>query len=101
MAERARTLDATFRSQWLWDWTMGSSVARAGELGRPVVLVVGMFHVEREGGTVQAVRALRPGARVVSVVFVDEAPNGRPAAGRADFVVSVGQREPEKERNKR
>jgi uncharacterized iron-regulated protein len=92
MAERRRTLDATFRSQWLWDWTMATSVARAMPLGRPVVLVVGRFHVESDGGTLQAVRAQRPDARVVRVVFSD-APGLSPDApppGEHEYRVRLG-----------
>lgn len=91
-AKKAR-LDATFRSQSLWDWTMADSVASAMSSGAPVVLVVGRFHVDHEGGLVQALRALRPGARVVVLSYID-AP--APAAladadrGRADFVAYVG-----------
>ena len=77
-AKRRATLDATFRSQWLWDWTMGSSVSRALETGRPVVLVVGVFHVEHQGGTVQAIRALVPGTRVVCVSFVEQSAPAEP-----------------------
>lgn len=86
MAERARTLDATFRSQWLWDWTMGASVARAKGPWlppRPVVLVVGVFHVEHMGGTAQVVRTLRPDARVLTVVFADQDPPATPTPGTA------------------
>ncbi len=93
MAERSTALDATFRSQWMWDWTMAQSVARARALGSPVVLVVGRFHVERDGGTVQAVRAQSPDVRTLVVTFVDE-PAGammpESDRGRGDFVVFVG-----------
>lgn len=82
-AERRASLDATFRSQWLWDSTMGTSVARALDLGRPVVLVVGVFHVEHTGGTAQVIRTLRPDARVLTVVFADQDPPATPAARAA------------------
>lgn len=94
MAERVKTLDATFRSQWMWDWTMGESVARAQKFGTPVVLVVGRFHVDHDGGTVQAVRAHAPGVRAVVVSFVDAMPPvdgiGEKERARGDFVVFVG-----------
>lgn len=94
MAERVKTLDASFRSQWMWDWTMGESVARAQKFGTPVVLVVGRFHVDHDGGTVQAVRSHAPGVRTVVVSFVDAAvPTegiGETERARGDFVVFVG-----------
>lgn len=94
-AERRASLDATFRSQSMWDWTMAESVARGLERGRPVLLVVGRFHVDHDGGLAQALRAQRPGIRVLTVSFVDQdAPEGgglHPKdARRGDFVVYVG-----------
>lgn len=86
-------IDAMFRSQSMWDWTMADSVARSLEAGnRPVVLVVGRFHVDFDGGTVQALRTLRPGASLVSVSFVDQwSPRLRSEdRGRATYVVYVG-----------
>ena len=93
-AGRERQLDASFRSQQTWDWTMGESVARAS--GAPVVLVVGRFHVDHNGGTLQAVRALRPGARVLTISFADREPAPGPSLheddrNRADFIVYVGE----------
>lgn len=84
-------LEATFRSQVLWDWTMGQSVANALNLGRPVVLVVGRFHVDHDGGTVQAVRTLAPMASVLTVTFQDQEVPAKPQSdGPADFVFYVG-----------
>lgn len=93
-AEEARArLDASFRSQSLWDWTMAETVSRAMEAGhRPTVLVVGRFHVDHGGGLVQALKALSPGARVVVVSYVDgDEPADRSAdRDRGDFVIYVG-----------
>ncbi|MEX2219115.1 MAG: ChaN family lipoprotein [Phycisphaerales bacterium] len=94
--ERAR-LDAMFRSQSLWDWTMAESIARAAADCRPVVHVVGRFHSDFGGGLVQALERLRPGVRVVTVSVVDEWSGSlrEEDRGRADFVVYVGpSREP-------
>lgn len=100
-AVKAR-VDAMFRSQSVWDWTMGESVARALAAGRrPVVLVVGRFHIDRhagangeEGGTTLALRAMSPGARVMTITFIDAWPEGGVIQGedkgRADVVVYVG-----------
>lgn len=93
--ERAAAIDAMFRAQSVWDWTMADSVARAVAAGdAPVVLVVGRFHSDFDGGLVQALRTLRPGVSIVTISFVDSAP-GQPVRdedrGRAGFVVYVGE----------
>ncbi len=94
-ADRRVALDATFRSQSMWDWTMAESVARGLDRGRPVLLVVGRFHVDHDGGLTQALRSQRPDARILTVTFVDrDAPQAgglhREDAGRGDFIVYVG-----------
>lgn len=97
-AKEATRLDAAFRSQSLWDWTMADSVNRALEGGgRPVMLVVGRFHVDNEGGTLLALRSMHPGVRTVTVSFVNEWGTGlgEDDKGRADFVVYVGPSEEE------
>jgi uncharacterized iron-regulated protein len=100
-AEHKARLDATFRSQSMWDWTMAQSVASAVAGGhKPTVLVVGRFHCDSDGGLVLALRKLRPGVRAVVVSFVDEAAPVSAAGeagrlrdedrARGDFVVYVG-----------
>lgn len=96
----ARRLDAVFRSQFLWDWTMADSVANAiADRGNPVVLVVGRFHIDHDGGTVLALRRLVPGVRIVTVSFDDSTmvPAASDMHGRADFVVGVGPNGPSRE----
>jgi uncharacterized iron-regulated protein len=88
-------IEAMLRSQSVWDATMADSVARGIDAGgKPVVLVVGGFHVGFDGGLVQALRREKPGARVVTVAMVGEwAPAsgvGDGDRGRADYVVYVG-----------
>lgn len=86
-----KMLDGFFRSQSLWDATMAASIDRAlGEGHRPVVHLVGRFHVQHDGGTVQLLRARRPGAKVVTVVVVDAWDQRAEDAGKADFVVYAG-----------
>lgn len=88
-------LDAVFRSQSLWDWTMAESVATAIGRGRaPVFLVIGRFHTDFYGGTPIALRLLRPGVRITTVSFVDAPSNvlRDEDRGRADFVIYVGGR---------
>jgi uncharacterized iron-regulated protein len=87
-------VDSSFRSQNLWDATMADSVARAlDEGGRPVVLVVGRFHVEFEGGTVQRLRAAAPDASVLTLAFLDENAEAlrEEDEGVADVVIYIGE----------
>lgn len=91
--QKKEAKDGMFRSQSLWDWTMAESIARALAAGStPVVQVVGRFHIEHEGGLVMALEKLRPGARIVTIAFVDEvpAPVTDETSGRADYVAQVG-----------
>ena len=91
--EQAR-LARVFRSQQMWDWTMAESVFLALERDEaPVVQVIGRFHSDFRGGTVQALERLRPGTRALVVSYVTEdAPAALPAddVGRGDFVLYVG-----------
>ena len=51
---------------------MGASAAQALERGSPkVVLCAGCFHIERDGGTVLQLEALRPSARVLTITVID------------------------------
>lgn len=94
-ADATRNAEAMFRSQSLWDWTMADSVASAlgAGLPRPVVLIVGEFHVANDGGLVQALRQLRPGVRITTVSCVPKsgAEFANEHKGRADFVVHIGE----------
>ncbi len=91
--EQAARLESVFRSQSLWDWTMADSIRKGLERGiAPLVHVVGRFHVDHQGGTVQAVRILRPDARIFVVSFVDEQAEAleEDDRGRGDAVIYVG-----------
>ncbi|MBM4109508.1 MAG: ChaN family lipoprotein [Phycisphaerae bacterium] len=90
---RQKQAEEMFRSQSVWDWTMAQSVVDALDAGAvPVLHVVGRFHSDFDGGLVQAVRLLRPGARVVTVSFVAEWSDALrdDDRERADFVVYAG-----------
>jgi uncharacterized iron-regulated protein len=92
-AERKQRLDNGFRSQSLWDWTMADSIATAlGSGNTPVCHVVGRFHGDFRGGLVQALEKLRPGAKIVTVSFVDEWSDTLrdDDKDRADYVIYVG-----------
>lgn len=92
-AEDRERLDASFRSQSLWDWTMADTVSNAMAADNyPVFLVIGRFHVQHEGGTVQALQKLAPSSRRVVVLYLDAtAPSLREEdRNAADFAVYVG-----------
>lgn len=92
-AKQRDNIDSMLRSQSVWDWTMAESVARAIATGsRPVLLIVGRFHVDHDGGLVQALRALRPGTRIVTITNIDAWSTTLRDDDRdaADFVVYVG-----------
>lgn len=88
---RAR-VEAAFRSQSLWDWTMAESIVRGLELGRPVVHIVGRFHSDFDGGLVEALRKLRPGTNAVTISTVDAWSDALrdEDRGRGGFVVYIG-----------
>jgi uncharacterized iron-regulated protein len=82
-----------YRSQNVWDATMADSVVGAMDSGSyPVVLVIGQFHTDFEGGTTARVRQLRPGARVmtVSVQPVWSLELREEDRDRADAVIYIG-----------
>ena len=87
------TLEGFYRAQNVWDATMAGSIVRALAGGsRPVVQVVGSFHVDGEGGLYQRVRAAQPSAKVwrLSVVAEEAAALRAEDRGRADVVAYVG-----------
>ncbi len=86
-------IESLFRAQCLWDATMATSVVQTLASGhRPVFLVVGSFHVNENGGTLQMLRAQRAGLRslVISVVAEDAQSLAPGHALLADFVAYVG-----------
>ena len=96
-AEDMARVEAGFRSQSLWDWTMAESVSREfGRGRRPVVHVVGQFHIAREGGLLLALREMAPAARVLTIAVVDAESSSlrEEDRGVADVVVYVGGRGP-------
>lgn len=84
---------AIFRSQMTWDATMAESVAGAVRRGhRPVVLLIGQFHSDFEGGTVLELRRRFPGVRIFTVSLQPGRGEGLEAAdeNRADAVIDTG-----------
>ena len=86
-------LRGSFRAQSLWDGTMAATVARALSRGhQPVFLVVGQYHCDHDGGTLQVLRHLRPDAEIVvasvAPTWSDELLEED--LGRADVILYVG-----------
>ena len=64
-----------FRSQQVWDATMAQSVVNADPtLSKKVVLLVGQFHVEYNGGLVQEIKKRNPDLSIVVVSIQREIP---------------------------
>lgn len=88
-------VDAMYRAQNVWDATMAETVHRAWREGaNPVVLVVGRFHVEFEGGLARRLLALAPppSTLTIAVVAADAHELAPEDVGRADVVVYAGGR---------
>jgi len=86
-------LRGSFRAQSLWDGTMAATVARARALHhRPVFLVVGQYHCDNDGGTLQVLRHMRPGddILVVSVAATWSDELLAEDRDRADVILYVG-----------
>ncbi len=94
--KRPREEDARkmFRSQAMWDATMADSVAQAlaARKGRPIVLVIGVFHIAHNGGTLQLLREHAPSASVLTIAM--QAKEGQTEISAADgpiadYVVTI------------
>ncbi len=89
----AAALEGFYRAQNVWDATMAATIVSAVDAGmRPVVQVVGSFHVDHGGGLLERVRAARPTAKVWTLSVVDVAARALRAEDRtrADVVAYVG-----------
>lgn len=91
-AEERRRVDNGFRSQQVWDATMGRSIANALMSDHPptkVVHLVGGFHVDNRVGTVTQLLRARPETRVLTIQIVpdDARTLSREDRGRADLVI--------------
>ena len=91
-----------YRAQLLWDAAMGENIAdaRAENPERRVMLVVGVFHVAHDGGTVQNFVSRRPRDRVCTVVYrstTDSAFDFQAEDRGAGDIVVYGIKAPEEE----
>ena len=86
-------VDAVMRSQEMWDQTMARSVVNAlEEGGDPVVLIIGRFHGDFGGGTINRILEEAPDTDIRYLVTIGEPPGGLRLddADRADHVVYTG-----------
>jgi uncharacterized iron-regulated protein len=92
-AEAIELAESFFLSQQVWDATMAASVSMAlRQSGPPVMLLIGRFHSDADGGTPQQIRRLHPAARVVTISLEPECGNVEfdEANPQADFIVCTG-----------
>ena len=84
-------IDTFYQAQQVWDATMADSVAKAvHEHGAPVILLIGRFHSDHDGGTVQELRRLLPD-HVIRTISLETSRSEPLEAGRnvkqADVIV--------------
>lgn len=85
-------------AQLVWDATMGASIAKAKRGGASkVVHIVGQFHCDNNGGTVQELRRRLPTARILTITMQreDGGELREEDRNRADVVIYTGKRPPE------
>ena len=64
-----------FRSQQVWDATMAESITRQKPtIDKKVLLLVGQFHIEYNGGIVQELKRRLPNAKVLAISIQKEIP---------------------------
>ncbi|NNM25831.1 MAG: ChaN family lipoprotein, partial [Phycisphaerales bacterium] len=91
--DEAEKIDALYRSQLVWDATMAASIAEAFADGAAkVVHVVGQFHCDFQGGTVQQLRARTADASIMVISLQPAAATAlrEEDRGRADAVIYTG-----------
>tara|TARA_Y100000589_G_scaffold266352_1_gene257560 strand:- start:6830 stop:7783 length:954 start_codon:yes stop_codon:yes gene_type:complete len=87
-------IESFYKAQQVWDATMAQSVAQSVQQGdTPVILLVGRFHVDHEGGTVTEIRNLIPNHNIVTVTL--ESGRGEPletgkGSPPSDIIVHTG-----------
>lgn len=91
-APTRENVDAILRAQQVWDRTMATSVLRALGTVDKVVLLVGRFHGDFAGGTIEQLHAKNAFVKVlyVSTIDLDERTLRPEDQDRADLVVYTG-----------
>jgi uncharacterized iron-regulated protein len=89
--ERIAMAESFFRSQQVWDATMAASISMAlKRSGPPVLLLVGRFHSDFEGGTGVQVQRLHPAAKIVTISLEPSCDSVEFDPPQADFIVCTG-----------
>ncbi|MBT3201645.1 MAG: ChaN family lipoprotein [Phycisphaerales bacterium] len=91
-----------FRAQLVWDATMAGSIAQGLDSGlRPVIHIVGQFHTDFDGGTVQYLLDRKPDLKILTISLQNAyARDIRPAdKQRADVVIYTLAKPPEDKKN--
>ncbi|VAX36168.1 hypothetical protein MNBD_PLANCTO03-2447, partial [hydrothermal vent metagenome] len=92
--EKLEKVQKFYYSMQMWDDTMADSVVRAIEDGyTPAVLVVGRFHSDFEGGTIQFIKQRHPGLdiRTLSMITSGKSDIAEDDIGAGDFVLYIGE----------
>jgi uncharacterized iron-regulated protein len=90
-------VEAFYYAQNIWDATMADSVTEALRSGhRPVMLIVGQFHADFDGGVVERIRKDQPGAEVLTISYqpVSSASVRAEDEDRADVIIYTARPEP-------
>lgn len=93
-------MDASFRSQSVWDATMAASIVDARRGGtKKVIHLIGQFHCDFHGGTVAQLKARWPSVKLLVISMQREEGTSfrEEDRGRADVVIYTGPRPPEAE----
>lgn len=91
----APQIEAMFRAQMVWDATMAQSVvSELREKSDRVILLVGQFHSDFNGGTVQEIRRRSPTSRILTISMQQRGTKlfHEEDRDRADIVIYTGQR---------
>lgn len=91
--EQIKTLMDIYRSQCMWDSTMADSILEGVSAGyRPVVHVVGQFHVNYGGGIPNRLKLMRPSLKVYTISVINEWSDQlrEDDKDKADCVIYVG-----------
>jgi len=91
-----------FRAQLVWDATMAGSIAQGLDNGlRPVIHIVGQFHTDFDGGTVQYLLDRKPDLKILTISLQNAYARGLLPGDekRADVVIYTLTKPPEDKKN--
>ena len=85
-----QVIESWFRAQTTWDATMAESVAQHHPPGGTTVLLIGQFHSNLDGGTVQMLRRYMPEATLLVVCLRPDQDDPPDDPSPADLIVETG-----------